>query len=208
MDTITTIFYIVILICSVIIHEVAHGYAADSLGDPTPRQQGRLTLNPLAHIDWFGSVLLPAFLVLTGAGFVLGWAKPVPFNVYNLRNRKWGPALVALAGPASNIALAIVFGLLIRFVPGIDVASPFYMIASGVVFINVLLAIFNLIPIPPLDGHHVLFAFLPARFARLKQFLLRWSLFLLLFVIFFLWDYVMPIIFFVYDLIVGTPLFL
>jgi Zn-dependent protease len=204
MDTITTLFSIIILVFSVIIHEIAHGYAADSLGDPTPRNQGRLTLNPLAHIDWFGSVILPVILVVTGAGFVLGWAKPVVFNVFNLRDRKWGPALIALAGPASNICIAFIFGLLIHVIPGLDIGSPLWSIFSSIVFINVLLAIFNLIPVPPLDGHHVLFALIPEKYNHIKLFLSRYSLFLILIVIFFVWDYVMPLVFVIYGIFTGS----
>lgn len=198
MDITTTIFYIIILIFSVIIHEVAHGFAADTLGDPTPRQQGRLTLNPIPHLDLFGSIVLPALLVLSGAGFILGWAKPVVFNPFNLRDRKWGPALVAAAGPLSNISIALVFGVLIRIAPVIGFSSGFIAIASGIVFINILLAVFNLIPVPPLDGHHILFAVLPTKYQEVKNFLNRYSLILLLVVIFFLWDFIMPLVFLIY----------
>src|SRR3989344_4725964 len=98
-----TIFFIAVLIMSVVIHEVSHGYVADYLGDPTARLAGRLTLNPLKHLDWFGSVIFPGLLILLHAGFVFGWAKPVPYNPHNLRAGKWGPAIVAAAGPASNL---------------------------------------------------------------------------------------------------------
>lgn len=206
MEITTTIFYIVILILSVIIHEVSHGFAADALGDPTPRNQGRLTLNPIPHLDLFGSILLPAILVLSGTGFVLGWAKPVVFNPFNLRDRKWGPALVAVAGPASNIIIALVFGLLIRFAPVVGITSePFLFIASGIVFVNVLLAVFNLIPVPPLDGHHILFAFLSDKHRNIKNFLQKYSLVFLLVIVFFLWKFIMPVVLFIYNAFTGIP---
>ncbi len=114
MDLALTIFSLLVLIFSVISHEVAHGYAASALGDPTARLAGRLTLNPLPHIDIMGSILIPAFLVLTHAGFMLGWAKPVPYNPYNLKNQRWGEAIVGIAGVATNLFLAVVFGLIAR----------------------------------------------------------------------------------------------
>src|SRR6185369_136655 len=108
------IFSIIILIFSVIIHEVSHGYAAYMQGDNTAKYAGRLTLNPLKHLEWFGSFFLPVISYFLG-GFIIGWAKPVPFNPYNLRNHRWGEALVAVAGPAANILIALIFGLSIRF---------------------------------------------------------------------------------------------
>ena len=148
------VFGLIILIFSVILHEVAHGYMAGWLGDPTARLQGRLTLNPLSHIDPIGSVILPALLLITHAPVLIGYAKPVPYNPYNLRGRH-AEGLVAFAGPATNIILALIFGLLIRFAyaalgPGL--VSAFSIIC----YINILLAAFNLIPIPPLDGSKVL----------------------------------------------------
>ena len=146
---------------SVVIHEVSHGYAALALGDPTAKYQGRLTLNPISHLDPIGSFFVPLIGYFAGR-FIVGWAKPVPFNPYNLRNQRWGEALVAVAGPISNIALAILFGLTIRFLPEyINISQSFLNLASSVVLINIILAIFNLIPIPPLDGSKILFAFLP-----------------------------------------------
>jgi Zn-dependent protease len=144
------------LILSIIAHEVAHGYAAQALGDPTARLAGRLTLNPLAHLDLFGSVLVPAFLVLSGSPVLFGWAKPVPYNPYNLRNKRFGEALVAGAGVAVNLVLAVLFALLARFVGG--AAAPFLALIA---FINLFLALFNLIPFPPLDGYGVLAGLLP-----------------------------------------------
>ncbi len=204
MEATTTIFYILILLFSVIIHEVAHGFAAEALGDPTPRNQGRLTLNPVPHLDLFGSIILPVLLVISGTGFILGWAKPVVFNPFNLRNRKWGPAVVAVAGPLSNIILALVFALILRLAPALGITSAgFLSFSASIVFINVLLAIFNLIPIPPLDGHHILFAVIPEKYHHIKEFLYKYSLILLLIVIFFLWGYIMPLVNFVYNLLVS-----
>src|SRR5687767_11391513 len=117
MEPIIAIFQLVILLFSVIIHELAHGYVADSLGDPTARYQGRLTLNPLPHLDLFGSVILPLLLFVSMSPVLVGWAKPVPINPYNFRDQKWGTLKVSLAGPLTNIGLALVFGILARFLP-------------------------------------------------------------------------------------------
>ena len=147
----STALTLIILILSVIVHEVAHGYAANSLGDPTARLAGRLTLNPIPHIDLMGSIVIPLLLVISGSPMLFGWAKPVPYNPYNLKNRRWSEALVAIAGSATNIFLAIVFGLIVRF------GSPWLpataiSLAVLIAFINLFLGIFNLIPFPPLDG--------------------------------------------------------
>ncbi len=147
-----TIVTIIALIISIVLHEMAHGFAADRLGDPTARLQGRLSPNPLVHIDLLGSVVIPALLLLSQAGILFGWAKPVPYNPYNLRDQKWGEAKVAAAGPAVNLALALIFGLLIRFGGDLGLAPSFLELSAYVVYINILLAFFNLIPIPPLDG--------------------------------------------------------
>lgn len=156
------IFGIIVLIFSVILHEVAHGYMANWLGDPTARLAGRLTLNPISHIDPIGTLLLPALLALTHSPILIGYAKPVPYNPYNLPGR-WDEALVAGAGPATNAALALGFGLAIRF---LDPASPLVVPFATIVFINMLLALFNLIPIPPLDGSKVLSTVLPGSLGR------------------------------------------
>jgi Zn-dependent protease len=149
------------LVMSIVMHEVAHGYMAHSLGDPTARLAGRLTLNPLKHIDPFGSVILPTLLFLSSAGMIFGWAKPVPYNPYNLRNQKWGESLVALAGPATNVLLAVIFSVIIRVGVQSDVSPEFVDISYYIVYINILLACFNMIPVPPLDGSKVLSALLP-----------------------------------------------
>ncbi len=171
------LFTILVLVFSVILHELAHGYAALRLGDPTARLAGRLTLNPLKHLDWFGSVFLPGLLLLTG-GFIFGWAKPVPYNPYNLRGGRFGPAAVAAAGPATNLLIAFVFAVLLR--SNFLAASP--ELARGadlvalIILLNLMLAIFNLLPIPPLDGSKILAAFLPLRLeAAFEQWAARYQ---------------------------------
>ncbi len=154
---------IVVLILSIVLHEVAHGYAANWLGDPTARLAGRLTANPLPHIDPIGSIVVPAMLFLSGSGFLMGWAKPVPYNPYNLRNQRWGESFVAFAGPATNFLLAIIFAVLVRLAIPLSLSPSFIDLAVYVVHINVLLGLFNLIPFPPLDGSKVIEAFLPLR---------------------------------------------
>lgn len=148
------LFGIAVLAISVILHEVAHGYMANWLGDPTAKLEGRLTLNPLSHIDPVGSLLLPAILVITHSPLLIGYAKPVPYNPYNLRG-KYAEGLVAFAGPGTNIILALIFGLSIR-VFGMDLDSTLLAAFGTIAYVNMLLALFNLIPIPPLDGSKVL----------------------------------------------------
>ncbi len=138
-----------------------HGVAANSLGDPTARLQGRLTLNPIPHLDMFGSIILPITLALTHAGIFFAWAKPVPYNPYNLRAGRFSEAIVAGAGPASNLAIALIGAILIRS----GLAAPIADIIFLIVVVNVMLCIFNLIPVPPLDGSKVLEAVLPRSLA-------------------------------------------
>jgi len=147
-------------VVAVILHEVAHGYVALRLGDPTAHYAGRLTLNPLKHMDLWGSVVIPLLLILSPANFVFGWAKPVPVNYYNLQKGKYGPVIVALAGPATNLIILIIAALLVRVLPADTMLQPFFF---TVAFINGLLMLFNLIPIPPLDGSKVLYLFLDHR---------------------------------------------
>jgi Zn-dependent protease len=189
---------------SIVIHEVAHGYSAYLLGDDTARLKGRLTLNPIKHLDPFGSVLLPLLLIISNAGFVIGWAKPVPYNPNNLRKGRGSNMIVAISGIIANLLIAIIFGLLIRFAPVLGLASTsFYQISSIIVLMNLVLALFNLIPIPPLDGSKVLFSFLPARLRHIENFLEQWGMFLLLFFIIFLWGKVAPLIYIAFSIITG-----
>ena len=158
---------IAVLIFSVICHEVAHGLVAERLGDPTARIAGRLTLNPVPHIDLFGSVLLPAICLISGTGILFGWAKPVPVDARFLPDPRKDLAKVALAGPATNIALAVAFAALFRIglATGLSPAPAMALFATGVT-INVVLAVFNLLPIPPLDGAKVLAGVVGGDFAR------------------------------------------
>lgn len=144
-----------ILLGSLSVHEWAHAFAAHCLGDDTAAKQGRLTFNPLAHMDLFGTVLIPLAMILLSPGFaIIGWAKPVPFDPSNLRNRKWGDILISMAGPLSNLficlLMALVGGVVLRFTPQAG------DLLGMVIWINALLMVFNLLPIPPLDGSHVL----------------------------------------------------
>ncbi len=195
------IFSIVILIFSVIVHEVSHGYAAYLQGDNTAKMRGRLTLNPIPHIDLFGSIILPAMSYFLG-GFIIGWAKPVPFNPYNLRNQRWGEAIVAFAGPFANIALALIFGLALRF-GNIDPTAPFGYIFGTIVLINLILATFNLIPVPPLDGSKILFSVFPNSLHEVRAFLERNGLAIMIFFVLFLWQFILPLVSYFFTLITG-----
>ncbi|HOY09853.1 MAG TPA: site-2 protease family protein [Candidatus Omnitrophota bacterium] len=155
------ILLVIIVFVSVVLHEIAHGWAAYLLGDPTARMAGRLTLNPLKHIDPLGTFLVPALLKLMGFS-PIGWAKPVPVNFSNLRVPKRDMLWVALAGPAANIGIALLSSVLLRFAPG-----PFFRdLLSVVILLNLLLAAFNLVPVPPLDGSRIVMGLLPMRWMR------------------------------------------
>lgn len=207
MQGVDIVFSVAILIMSVVVHEVSHGYTASVLGDQTARYAGRLTLNPLKHLDPIGSVVVPLVLIVLNTSFIFGWAKPVPINPYNFRNGRGGELIVSLAGPLSNIALAVLFGLLIRLssVYGLFPDS-FLSIAVTVVLINLVLAIFNLIPIPPLDGSKVLFSLLPLHLQNVRLFLERYALFLVIFFVFFLWQFFFPVVLWTFSLLTGLPL--
>lgn len=167
--------WVVALLIAITVHEFAHAAMAFYLGDPTAKHTGRLTLNPFAHLDLWGTLLL------LFVGF--GWGKPVPFNPYNLRDQKYGPALVSLAGPAANFVMIVVFGLLLKFVyplTGLGSDNALYILLSIVIVLNAILMVFNLIPIPPLDGSKLLFAVLPDSLADFKAMLERWGLLILI----------------------------
>ena len=188
-NVLTFIFSIIVLIFSAIIHEVSHGYAAYVQGDNTAQRAGRLTLNPLKHLEWFGSFILPVISFWLG-GFIIGWAKPVPYNPYNLRNQRWGEAMVAFAGPLANIIIALILGFVMRanLVPSLQGAF------ATIVFINLILATFNLVPIPPLDGSKILFSFFPNSLHEARRFMEKHSLLILIIFIFFLWSYILPLV--------------
>ena len=202
------IFQILVLIFSVIIHEISHGYAALLFGDKTAQYEGRLTLNPIKHLDWFGSIVLPLSLFLLRAPFMIGWAKPVPYNPYNLKNRNMAEPLISIAGPVSNLLVATFFGLMLRILLSLGYsASPLINIFGFVVLINVSLAIFNLIPIPPLDGSKILFAFLPTRAKyTFYNFSEKYGLILILLVVVFLPNFIYPIISSIFHFITGIVL--
>jgi Zn-dependent protease len=204
---IVLIFQLAVLILSVVIHEVSHGFVAEHLGDPTARLAGRLTLNPLKHLDFFGSLVLPVSLwFLTGGAFVFGWAKPVPYNPNNLRNPLAAAGKIAAAGPASNLLIAGIFGLALRVVQSYAFAPQLLVELFGlIIYINVLLAVFNLVPLPPLDGSKILFAVLPQNESshRLAFFLERYGMVLVLLFIFFGFQLILPIINFLFRIIAG-----
>jgi len=168
---------VVVLLFSIIIHEIAHGYVALLNGDRTARMLGRITLNPVPHIDPVGSILLPLLLLISQSSFLIGWAKPVPVNPLNFRNYRWGEFAVSAAGPVSNLALAAIFSVLLRL--GLENPGLTQLAYYGV-SINIILALFNLIPIPPLDGSHILALVLPRELARLYSHLQPVGFFLIL----------------------------
>jgi Zn-dependent protease len=225
-----TLFTIAALIFSAIIHEYAHGWAAYKLGDYTAKDAGRLTLNPIAHLDFFGSILLPLLLVLSKSGFIIGWAKPVPYNPYNLRDQKYGDLKVAIGGPGANFILAVLFGIISRFavLPALlkqdliinffqgnndfllsqmqgSIAASIFVMSFIIVFINLLLMIFNLIPIPPLDGSKVLMTFLPAGWQIKFRMIEPFGIFIILFLLMFgFFNLIWPVILFLLSLLVGA----
>jgi Zn-dependent protease len=177
------IFILIVLYFSVVIHEIAHGSCALLLGDDTAKREGRLTLNPIAHLDPIGTIFLPLILLILtfGQGPIFGWAKPVPINPLNFRDKKWGIVKVSLAGPATNFSIALFFSFLAKFQFGQSMINFFEIIS----IYNFSWAFFNLLPFPPLDGFHILYQILPDRFSSLKFFLFQYGFLILIFIIFF-----------------------
>lgn len=224
------LFTIAVLLMSVIFHEYAHGWVAYKLGDSTAKDAGRLTLNPLAHLDPVGSILLPLLLVYLKTSFIIGWAKPVPYNPRNLRDQKFGDFKVALAGPGANFILALIFGSVARFTAlpvllkqrlvfgylqgNYDFLSremqdslvvSIFVVAIIFCFINLILMIFNLIPVPPLDGSKVLMTFLPPDWQlRMRQIEAFGLLIILSLLMLGLFRYILLIVLLLFSLIVGV----
>ena len=162
---------IVILLFSVILHEVMHGWVALQFGDTTAQRAGRLTLNPIPHVDLFGTILLPAFLILTGSPILLGWAKPVPVNPLNFTNLRKGELFVSAAGILANFGLAVVAAIVFHILNALPQTFPAFIgdLLSFTILINLVLGIFNLLPIPPLDGSKILMSWLPYNLAKEYQ---------------------------------------
>ena len=181
MNPLEVLLFVAYLVLAVAVHEFAHAFASDRLGDPTARAAGRLTLNPLAHIDPVGTIVLPMFLIfLSGGIFAFGWGKPTPFDPYNFRNPRRDSAIISLAGPLSNLLLAIVISLIIHLFPYnlLNILVPF-------IITNISLALFNLIPVGPLDGEKIVFGLLPRDLAYEYQVVMnRYGTLILLFLIF------------------------
>lgn len=204
MLNVTSIFYFIVLIFSIIVHEVAHGLIAEREGDPTARNLGRITLNPLKHIDWIGSVLLPLVLILSGTNFLVGWAKPVPYNPDNLRDGRKSEAKVSIAGIIVNLSIAVFFSIVIRTALYFHYGTASLLVASGViVLINLVLAIFNSIPLAPLDGFRFLNAILPARAMGVMRTIEQFSLPLLMLFIVFGWSFAAPVISHLFTFLTG-----
>ena len=200
---------IVVLLFSVIVHEVAHGFVAYKRGDATAKLLGRLTLNPISHIDIFGSIVLPAILMLIGAP-VFGWAKPVPVNMYNLKNPKKDMIFVSLAGVTANFLLAVCAGIFMFFIrtffANTDIMVSIYVILQYVIVINIVLLIFNLIPIPPLDGSRVVLFMLPRELAQKYAQIERYGFWIILILLGtnILWKIIGPIANFLIKLLSGS----
>ncbi len=208
MDPTIIIAIIFILIFSAIIHELAHGYTALYFGDPTAENSGRLTLNPISHLDFFGSIILPILSSL--GGFLLAFAKPVPYNPLNFSHpkfsRKAQEALVAFAGPLSNIFLAIIFSIIFHILNFLEFSNPLtFEILEYSILINFILAIFNLIPVPPLDGSKILYYFLPTKnYLKFRNFFEKNTMifFIILIAFIFFFPFIYKVAFFLLNILI------
>ncbi len=208
-DPITFIVSAVILIFSVIIHEIAHGYAALWLGDRTAELSHRLTLNPIHHIDPIGSIIVPGILLLSGSPFPFGWARPVPYNENNLINKRWGTLAVASAGIIANLIIALIFGILFRIGFWFGFANEgFVYIVSVIILVNIGLAFFNLLPVPPLDGSKILFSILPQSLRNIREMLENNGFLLVFILVLVLWkyDFISPLMSGLYTILTGVRL--
>lgn len=204
MQPLDIVFYIAILIMSVILHELAHGWAAYYYGDNTAKFAGRLSVNPLRHLDIFGSVIVPITLIILQAGFLVGWAKPVPINERNFTKKKEGLFVVSIAGILANIFIAIIFTILLRAGVYLGFTNPgFLLITSTIIFTNLILGFFNLMPIPPLDGSKILLSLLPGNTSRLQYLFDKYGLLVAIFFIVFIWDMIVPVVFWLYQILTG-----
>jgi len=196
------VFQIIVLVFSAVIHEYMHGWVAHRLGDMTAKNAGRLTLNSFKHLEWFGSFFLPLVMLISNMPFLFAWAKPVPYNPYHLKDKKYGEAKVAIAGSLGNLAIALFFGLFLRvFSPG---GIVFFGLVSLIVYINLILAIFNLVPLPPLDGSKVLAAFLPAKAREKFLSLERFGFVLVILFVMLAGSAIIPVVNFLFNFIVGS----
>ncbi len=199
----------VVLLFSIIVHEVAHGFVAYRRGDSTAKLMGRLTLNPIYHIDIFGSIILPAILIVTGAP-VFGWAKPVPVNMLNLKNPKQDMVFVSLAGVTANFLLAVAAGVIMFFIrtflADVSIMASVYVIMQYVIVINIVLMIFNLIPIPPLDGSRVVLFLLPRDLAQKYAKIEKYGFWIILILLMtnVLWKIIAPLANFLIKLLSGA----
>jgi Zn-dependent protease len=211
MSLITGLFIYIVIVLSATFHEYAHGFAAHALGDDTAKQMGRLTLNPIKHLDVWGTVVVPLLFILTAGSFI-GWAKPVPYNPLNLRDKRYGSLKVAIAGPASNILIAIILGIALRFfnmtLIAADTTGAFafelvVQLVAFIVYVNIFLALFNLIPVPPLDGSKIVFDLIPGS-ARVLERIGFFGVAIALLVAFYILN---PVAQFLFNLITGVQIF-
>lgn len=204
MDSISLkLFLYLIIVLSAVFHEYAHAWSAYRLGDTTAKDAGRLTLNPFVHLDLMGTVAIPLFLLFT-SGIFIGWAKPVPYNPYNLKDQRYGSLKVGIAGPSANLLLALILGLFLRFFSINFWLAGVYPLAfleflGMIVYINIFLALFNLIPMPPLDGSKIIMDLFPRQWRYFEQFGFL-GIFVALFFAFF---FLPPIAQFIFKLITG-----